>query len=83
MYEWFDCHLPGCGRFINYLFGLSLYALPLCVLLCGPKIHNKRSCIHRVFPGCMAENYPDFLGLKTIDQNASLEAELFDLTLIA
>ena len=33
-----------------------------------------------VFPSCTAENYAGYLHLKTVDQNASSEAELLDRT---
>ena len=51
MYEWFDCHLPGYGRFTEY------------------------------FSAAQPRTTLAFLHLKTVDQNASLEAELLDLML--
>ena len=50
MYEWFDCHLPGCDGFIEY------------------------------FPAAGLRTTLAFLYLKIVGQNASLEAELLDLT---
>ena len=44
MYEWFDCHLPGCGGFTEY------------------------------FLAAQPRNTLAFLQLKTVDQNAPLEA---------